>query len=471
MGRSIFLDHPALKGGLIDLSETARDADATLIRDELLDPQHEDCVALRDGRRYVSRLESYRPGETLAATLARDGAYLITGGLGAVGLEIARHFAARRAGCLVLMGRRAPSDAARQAIRRCEEQGSRVFVIEGDVADEASVTAAITSIAAHGFTLKGIVHAAGINDQRSVRELAPDHVRATMAPKMVGAVNLHRLTHGIPLDFFICCSSIASVWGSARQAHYSAANAFLDGLAEYRRSHGLPALAINWGPWNAEGMSTRDGGGERVANGGLRLIEPEVALLTLDQLMGSRESRITVADVDWARLKDLYQAHGRQPLFDRVGDDTTTLTNTHAPLVAELQATDAAHRFERLARPLESAIADVLGLDGDHALDRELGFFDMGVDSLMSIQIKDRIRQLVGRDFPASLCFDYPTVTTLVHHLLHELFPADAPPVPDRRSRHQHPTAGAVEETAVAQLTDDEIAVLIESEMKALDLA
>ncbi|MDP3718284.1 MAG: SDR family NAD(P)-dependent oxidoreductase [Acidobacteriota bacterium] len=470
MARCLFLDHPELAGGLFDFDDVEHDGDANLLRDSLLDGRREDCVAVRDGRRYVSRLEAYRPGDTPMPPFARDGAYLITGGLGAIGLEMARHLADHRAGCLVLMGRNPASAPALQAVRRLEEKGSRVLVIQGDVSDETAVTAALATIAASSFTLKGIVHAAGVNDRRATTALEPVHLRATLAPKIAGALNLHRLTRDVALDFFICCSSIASVWGSADQAHYAAANAFLDGLAEYRHGHGLAGLAINWGPWSGPGMAL--GAGAPVADAGLRLLEPELALQMLGRLMASRESRIAVVDVDWTRLKDLYQVHGRQPLFDHVGAPAASADSGAAvALVADLAATAPGERFERLARPVETLIADVLRLAGDHAIDRELGFFDMGVDSLMAVQIKDRIRQMVGRDFPASLCFDYPTVVALVGHLLAELFPEHAGQAagPPSRAGRAVPDAAA-EEAAIHGLSDEAIAALIEDEMKALKL-
>jgi acyl transferase domain-containing protein len=406
MGRCLFLEYPKCKGGLIDLDYLTREGEANRVRDELLDPKGEDCVCLRDDRRYVSRLAAYRPAELPPMKLSRDGAYLITGGLGALGLQVARFLADRGAGCVVLMGRGAPSDQTQDVLRRLEERGCRVLVIQGDVTNETDVAAVEDAVAANSSTLRGIVHAAGVNDQSSIVELKDQDLIDTLAPKIVGALNLHRLTKDSQLDFFICFSSISAVWGSARQAHYAAANAFLDGIAEYRRGHGLTALAINWGPWNGSGMSMLDGG-HRVTEGGLRLLRPDQALLKLGQLMASRESQIAVADVDWTRLKDLYQVHGRQPLFDNVGGPTGTgVSVEQTALVAELRVIAPGERFERLARAVEATIADVLRLDANHTVDRQLGFFDMGVDSLMAIQIKDRVQQLLGRELPASLCFD-----------------------------------------------------------------
>jgi NADP-dependent 3-hydroxy acid dehydrogenase YdfG/acyl carrier protein len=472
MGRCIFLEHPQVKGGLIDLDDVETEGEARALSDEMLDARGEDCVALRNSHRYVSRLESYRPADVTLPDLARDGAYLITGGLGAVGLAVARYLADRRAGCVVLIGRSAPSESTQQAIKRLEEKGSRVLVVRGDVANEATTTDALATIAANSFTLRGIVHAAGVNDQRPFLDLDEASIRTTLAPKVDGAIHLHRLTKDMALDFFVACSSVTAVWGSAHQAHYAAANAFLDGLVEWRRARSLAGLSINWGPWSGAGMSMIDGG-RRVTEGGLRLMAPDEAIATFGQLLASTDSRAVVADVDWTRLKDLYQVHSRQPLLDLVGaQDSMAVSSAAAALIAELRAMSPADRIERLSVPIEAAIADVLRLSGNEVVERDRGFFDLGVDSLMSVQIKDRVQQLLGREYPASLCFDYPTVLSLVAHLLDDLFGSHegGPSQGRKQGQGQPPTRQAIDESTIKELTDEQVAALIDEEMKALNL-
>jgi len=465
MGRCIFLEHPQLKGGLIDLDALEGAGDAQAVVNELLDARGEDCVALRSSSRYVSRLETYRPADVTLPELPRDGAYLITGGLGAVGLEAARYLADRLAGGLVLMGRTAPSAEALETLRRLEHNGSRVFVVQGDVADEAALVDALATLSANSLTLRGIVHAAGVNDQRPVLELDDERIRTTLAPKALGAVHLHRLTRDMALDFFVTCSSVTAVWGSAHQAHYAAANAFLDGLVDLRRRRGLPGLSINWGPWGGAGMSMRDGG-RRVTQGGLRLMEPDAAIATAGQLLASADSRVVVADVDWTRLKDLYQVHSRQPLFAQVGvQDSAAMSSAASALVSKLQALAPVDRVERLSGLIAALVADVLRLSSDQIIDRDRGFFDLGVDSLMSVQIKDRIQQLLGRVYPASLCFDYPTVTTLVEHLVEEVCSEPALAAAARPE-----TRAAVHDRDIQDLSDEQVAALIDEEMKALNL-
>jgi acyl carrier protein len=457
---------------LIDLDDFKGEDLANSVRDELLDPKGEDCVVWRDNQRYVSRLEAYRLAESPPIRLSDDGAYVITGGFGALGLQVARFLAELGAACVVLMGRSGPSDQALNALRRLEERGCRVLFVQGDVTNKADVAALRDTVAANSFKLKGVVHAAGVNEQCSIAELKQPQLMSTLAPKIVGALNLHQLTETLHLDFFICFSSISAVWGSARQAHYAAANAFLDGFVEYRRGRGLPGLSINWGPWAGDGMSTLDGG-SRIADGGLRLLRPELALSTLGQLMASRESRFAVVDVDWTRLKNLYEVHGRQPLFDNFGGQKTPVVGINqSPLVDDLRAMAPSERFERLARPVQSLVADVLRLDGNHVVEREVGFFDMGVDSLMAVQINERIQQLVGREFPPSLCFDYPTIIALVEHLLQQLFPESETDESDSRilTDVRPVPRSLIDECRVEDLPDEQIAALIDEEMKALNL-
>jgi acyl transferase domain-containing protein len=472
MGRCLFLEHPKCKGGLIDLDDFKGEDLANSLRDELLDSRGEDCVVWRDNQRYVNRLEAYRPAESPPLRLSDDGAYVITGGFGALGLQVARFLADLGAGCLVLMSRSGPSEHALNALRSLKERGCRVLLVQGDVTNKADVTALRNTIAANSFKLKGVVHAAGVNEQCSIAELTEPQLTATLAPKIVGALNLHQLTETLPLDFFICFSSISAVWGSVRQAHYAAANAFLDGFVEYRRGRGLAGLAVNWGPWAGDGMSMLDGSG-RVADGGLRLLRPELAFSTLGQLMASRESRIAVVDVDWTRLKNLYEVHGRQPLFDNFGGQTTPVAGIErTPLVDELRTMSPVERFERLARSVQSLVADVLRLDADQTVEREVGFFDMGVDSLMAVQIKDRIQQLVGRELSSSLCFDYPTIVALVEHLLRQLFPESETDESDSRIMTDvRPVSRTlIDECRVEDMLDEQIAALIDEEMKALNL-
>ena len=186
--------------------------------------------------------------------LRSDGTYLITGGLGGLGLLVAQWMVQQGARHLVLLGRGDATSLTREAISALEEAGARVVVARADVAQEEHVAGALVKIHDSIPPLRGIIHAAGVLDDGLLLNQNQERLAAVMAPKVQGAWNLHKLTLSAPLDFFVLFSSLASVLGSPGQGSYAAANSFLDALAHQRRALGLPSLTINWGPWDAVGM-------------------------------------------------------------------------------------------------------------------------------------------------------------------------------------------------------------------------
>ena len=183
-----------------------------------------------------------------------DGTYLITGGLGALGLLVARRLAEQGAGHLLLLGRRAPSAEAATAIVEMERLGARVTLVQADISQDGSQKVLSDTLA--GLPpLRGVVHAAGVLDDGVLLDLTSARLAAVLGPKAWGAWNLHRWTRQQPLDFFVLFSSAAALLGSPGQANYAAANAFLDALAHHRHALGLPAVSIAWGPWAGSGMA------------------------------------------------------------------------------------------------------------------------------------------------------------------------------------------------------------------------
>ena len=233
-----------------------------LIAHILAAPAGEDQLALRDGAAYFARL-SRRPAQPATAPLElrRDATYLVTGGLGAVGLELAEYLAAHGAGHLVLTGRRPPSEAARRRIEAVREQyGCEVVVLAADVADPDDVARVLTTIRTELPRLVGIVHAAGELGTCSLLDMDDAEVDRVFAGKVWGAWYLSEAAASLQLDFFVCTSSIAAVWGTRTQIVYSAANAFLDGLAWRLRERGVPGVSVQFGLWSA-GMGDRDDAG------------------------------------------------------------------------------------------------------------------------------------------------------------------------------------------------------------------
>ena len=287
-GRAASLEHPRLWGGLADVSQGGALDDGAWSRliDQLVSaPPGEDQIALRDGAVYVARL-TRRTGQPIATPLQlrSDATYLVTGGLGAVGMEIAGYLATHGARHLVLTSRREPSEAAQQRIDALQEQsGCEVRVIAADVAAPRDVARLLATVQAELPPLAGIVHAAGEIGTTPLQALDDAEIDRVFAGKVWGAWRLSEATADMPLDFFLSTSSIASVWGSFGQTAYGAANAFLDGLAWRQREHGVPGISVNFGPWAAAGMADEDARAQ-LDKRGVRTLSPADALAGMAEL-------------------------------------------------------------------------------------------------------------------------------------------------------------------------------------------
>jgi len=322
-GRAVSLEHPRLWGGLADVSQGGADEWSRLIDHLVAAPAGEDQIALRDQAVYVPRL-TRRAGQPIATPLAlrEDGTYLVTGGLGAIGLEVAGYLSAHGARHLVLTSRRAPSDAAQKHIDAIREHsGCEVRVIAADVANPHDVARVLATVRAELPPLAGVVHAAGEISTTPLQALDFESHQAEVdrvfAGKVWGAWNLSEATAGLKLDFFLSTSSIAGVWGAGGQTAYSAANAFLDGLAWRLREQGVPGISVNFGPWLGAGMADEAARAE-LDKRGVKPLSPADALAGMAELMassGKGTSHGVVARIDWASFLPLYQVAGKRSFF------------------------------------------------------------------------------------------------------------------------------------------------------------
>lgn len=356
-----------------------------------------------------------------------DGTYLITGGLGGLGLEVAGWLAGRGARHLALLGRSAPPAAAREVIGCLEREGVRVLILQADVAREDELRTALARLADAMPPLAGVVHAAGILDDKTVAQLDRERLRAVLAPKVRGGWNLHRLTREAPLDFFVLFSSLASVLGSPGQGNYSAANSFLDALAHDRRRHGLPALAINWGAWSDVGLAARPDRGGRLAQRGLASLRPDQGIAALARLFERDDTQIAVTPFDLARWRQFYPAVAGLPLFSGLAAEeerpapAPALTGREAILQAA-----PAERRDRVEIYLRDLIARVLGLS-PAKLDLHFPINRMGIDSLMAVEVRNRVDADLGVPVPVVSLLQGPTVVELADQLLDRLAPASPP--------------------------------------------
>ncbi len=430
-GRAASLELPQVWGGLADLSvnrENATEEWSRLIN-RITAPHdssiQEDQVALRDQAVLVPRL--VRRAEQPTGTpleLRSDASYLVTGGLGSVGLEIAGHLAAHGAKHLVLTSRRAPSDAAQQRIDALAEQhGCEFRVVAADVADAHDVARLLTTVAAELPPLAGIVHAAGEIGTTPLSNLDDAEIDRVFAGKVWGAWHLSEVATDLQLDFFISTSSIASVWGGFGQTAYGAANAFLDGLAWRLREQGISGISVNFGPWSA-GMADAESRA-RLDQRGVQTLSPADALAGLADVMAASSVQGVVARIDWARFLPLYQQAGRRAflagLEPEVPDSAPTVTPTgKTQLVERLAGAPVQQRRKLLTDYLRDAVAEVTRVDAAE-IREDAGFFDLGMDSLMAVELRRRLEQGTASEIPVTLVMDHPRLSDAVDYLLDEV--------------------------------------------------
>ncbi|MBA4018630.1 MAG: hypothetical protein C0483_15805 [Pirellula sp.] len=348
-----------------------------------------------------------------------NGSYLVTGGLGALGLELAQWLARRGAKHLLLMGRSEPKGPAIDVLDRLRAQGVNVHLLKADVADEMQVTEALNNALASAPPLRGVFHAAGLLDDAALLQLDQAKLRRVLAPKVAGTWNLHRATLSQPLDHFVLFSSIASLFGSPGQGNYAAGNAFLDGTAQYRASRGLPVLSINWGPWAESGMAARNADESRLTAMGLGLLPPQPAMQTLERLMESPLVNVGVMDVDWAKMGGTFVGTVPSFLLDLVGERKSE-SKADNKLRNEVFAAGPDKRHGVLENYFRAQLARVMELDADK-IDIQQPLNSLGLDSLMVIELKNVIESSLDITIPMSRFLEGPSLSQLAGYALESM--------------------------------------------------
>jgi myxalamid-type polyketide synthase MxaE and MxaD len=415
LGRVIAQEHPIFWGGLVDLEPGASlcDVAAHQLYEEILSADGEDQLAFRLGRRYVARLLRQRPSATSAPPLRwrTDGSYLISGGLGDLGLLVARWIVEQGARRLILLGRtklppranwpsvEAGSHLARQiaAIRELESLGACVHLASVDVADEGELSGFLDEFRAEGWPpIRGVVHAAGVLQDGLLVQLNAAALTTVLRPKVMGGWLLHRLLQEDPLDFFVLFSSAGSVLGQPGQGNYAAANAFLDALSHHRQAQGQPALSVNWGAWAGEGFADSVGGkrlAARLALLGISSIAPRQALEMLGRLLGQSAAQVVAVPVNWKQYREFVPAGNGSPLLSELAREEAEVPRP-ASRTSErrdaLLAAEPAERRQLLQSYLSEQVARVLGLSPSK-LDVQQPLSQLGLDSLMAVELKNRI--------------------------------------------------------------------------------
>jgi acyl transferase domain-containing protein/acyl-CoA synthetase (AMP-forming)/AMP-acid ligase II/NADPH:quinone reductase-like Zn-dependent oxidoreductase/acyl carrier protein len=420
--QAVALEHPEFWGGAVDLAADSGEESLDAVTAELCQPDEEDHVAYRQGRRYAARLVPAANVKAPPPRFRAEGSYLIAGGLGALGLHAARWLQRHGAKHLVLLGRHgAATPQQQQAVRGLEQSGCTVRVVRADVADERSLARLFAGPDAFSPPLAGVIQAAGVAGRKPIATMDRGDLSAVLAAKVAGGWLLDRAARQHPLDFFLCFSSAASVWGSIGHGHYAAANAFLDALAHHRRAAGQPALTVNWGPWSGEGMAGADPDTTRhLEQMGVRAMAPGEALEALPDCMAAADAQCVVASVDWSRFCEVYQAKGRRPLVELLEPQpqaASCATVSDAGTLPEaLRAAAPRDRRELVRTWVCQEITAILGCDLSDGQE-ERGFAELGLDSLGATELKNRLEKLLQRRLPVALAFNYPCARALIDYL------------------------------------------------------
>ncbi|MBT2414817.1 type I polyketide synthase [Streptomyces sp. ISL-12] len=352
-----------------------------------------------------------------------DASYLVTGGLGGLGLLVARWLAERGAGAVVLTSRGAPTAAVRAELDAlAQESGVRVEVVSGDLAEPGVADRLVRAALATGHALRGVVHAAAVVEDATVANLSADLLERVWRPKATGAWLLHHATTGQELDWWVTFSSAASLLGNPGQGAYAAANAWLDEFTSWRRAQGLPATCVNWGPWAEVGRGTG------MADRGYAMITPAEGIAALERLLAHDRDRTACTPVDLSRWLDSYPATGRTAFFTALAAATagTDAADGRGDLLDALCAADGAEGRERVLLPrVVEHIAAVLRLPADR-FDADTSLVTLGLDSLMAIALRNRLQRELSLDIPTTVMWTHPTASALTHYLLARLHPERA---------------------------------------------
>ncbi len=366
-----------------------------------------------------------------------EGTYLITGGLSGLGLLVARRLVSRGARHLVLLGRNEPSGGARADLAEMEKAGAQVHIYQVDISQYEQVAHVFAEMESTMPPLKGVIHSAGVLEDGALIRQDWERFARVMAPKVDGAWILHRLTSGKALDFFVLFSSTAALLGSPGQGNHAAANTFLDALAHFRKAQGLPALSINWGVWAEVGSAAERKVGERVELQGIRTISPQDGLQILELLISQEIAQVAVLPIDWSQF--LRQYKGGQPprWLANLAQSELQVAPAQAQEIyravpesfrASLDKTPPNQQYDLLLSFITGKVVKVLGLDAGEIIDLQKPLNEMGLDSLMAVELRNLLSTGIDleRSLPASLVFDYPTVDAIAGYLARQLLAREA---------------------------------------------
>ena len=475
LGQVLAVEQPQRYGGLIDLDPSAATDESA--KDLLRVIQSGGCqkdsrtkrdaIAFRNQQSWSPTLSPVTVSTQSSTQIQPNASYLITGGLGDIGLQVASWLTDQGAKHLILMGRTALPPRSKwlsltegdlgyaktQSILAIEAKGAQVYLATADVADPEQLNQTMQAI--DGPAIRGVFHLAVVPPQfAALEQVDLDQLEQTLRPKVLGAWNLHQYFQDKALDLFILFSSWAGLLGAVGQqlSGYSMANAYLDGLAHHRQALGLPALSLDWGDWAEIGLRTRSvQAGQRLLPESWTLT-PEQGLTILHQLM-DQQGQIAILPVPWLDFFDLFPQEKARPFLKGVIPQTETVQLSPTSLTKDWEVLPPSTRLQALKTHVQEQVAQVMGISSPASIDPHRGLFEMGLDSLMALEVKSRLETSLGQAIPAVVAFEHPTVEALATHLAEVILGWELPT--------SSPTA-ATPLDKISQLSDDDVDRLFE---------
>lgn len=430
-----------------------------------------DATGLGDatGKLTVSmRDDNIRPVVDRDFQVQGDACYLVTGGVRGFGLTTAEWLVEKGVRHLVLLGRSAAlAPDAQETVERMRRAGADVRTAAADVTDPAAMERVVRGIEAGPYPLRGVIHAANVYDDAYLDQMSAEGFRRVYDPKALGAWNLHRLTRAVPLDFFVLFSSISAIVGNPGQGNYVAGNGFLSGLSQIRQQQGLPALAVNWGAIADVGYLARNQAVEaQLKETGIFPLDPHAALELLGELISRNVAEITVAKVAWKSWLATAQS-GKSPRFSAVYSETEQQSpqDQESPLLEALQSAPLKKRREIMEGQLLLQVAGILGMGKSRLPGVRQGFTDLGMDSMLSVELRNRLQKSYQCTLPATLLFLYPTVEKLAEYFLAEALADRLPQADEDRASEITPPDAAVASAQHEEKSIDDIAAMLERKL------
>lgn len=434
--KTLFLEHPEWRGGMIDTDLDPLDTELILKKISKPGVGAESCVALRSGRQYIQKINNCENYPVDVAALRTDGIYLITGGLGGLGLATAGWLADKGVRHLMLLGRRSfpkphdwesvsPEDPAYQLIeemRRLSARGVTVEVVQGDVRDVQLLKRLFSSIDERKIPLRGVIHAAGVNWFSKIMQMDGKQLHTTLEIKTNATWALHEMTAGRDLDCFVLFSSVSALWGSVELSHYTAANHFLDMLSQYRHAMGLKSCSINWGPWAEAGMSAGPREKEVLSKLGFRLLATKDAIDAMDRVVACSQPLTLIAEVDWNKFRVFTDFSLQPSLFSALTHVDVNEKRSRQGVVEFIRSQSPEKARILIEEYVRTELRMVMLIESIDTIDSDQRFNFLGMDSLMAITFVVQLEELFECKLPTTLVYNYPTIKSVCDYLFDDIY-------------------------------------------------